>query len=148
MNANLFAGLSILCTVMVNVQQMDAQTESIDSMLIHREITKWEGLKTANFDLHPEWFIAELTSIGYLPDGSVYKSGEEQTHESGSLLEPEKYPPADFKLSSFKVIHAGPQVCIVTYQADGPLQLYATTVWQLMDDEWKTIFYQATRYKM
>jgi hypothetical protein len=56
-------------------------------------------------------------------------------------------PPAAFNLSGFKIVNAAKEVKIVSYKADGPLFLYVTSVWAKGDNEWKTFFYQATKYK-
>ena len=124
-----------------------AQGNEVDTLLINREKVKWEALKTGQFGMNHEWFAPDFVSIGYMPDGSVYKSGKTNTSKPANAPEKDKLPPADFALSNFKVVNASPEVKIITYQADGPLNLYVTTAWSKRGKLWMTVFYQATRYK-
>jgi hypothetical protein len=124
-----------------------AQSDNLDSMFIGREKAKWEALKTGNFGLHNEWFTDDFSSIGYMPDGSVYRMEKSNLAKPTNPGEKGKLPAADFLLSNFKVINASETVRLVTYQADGPINLYVTSVWSKRGNEWKTVFYQATKYK-
>lgn len=124
-----------------------AQKDTADSLLISRENTKWEALKTGNFGLHDDWFADDFSSIGYMPDGSVYRMEKSNLSKPTNPGEKGKLPAAVFLLSNFKVVNASESVKIITYQADGPLNLYVTTVWSKRHNEWKTVFYQATKYK-
>jgi hypothetical protein len=124
-----------------------AQNESSDSLLIGREKVKWEALKTGNFGLHDDWFAEDFASIGYMPDGSVYRMEKANLAKPTNPGEKGKLPAAIFLLSNFKIINASENVRIITYQADGPINLYVTTTWSKRGDEWKTVFYQATKYK-
>jgi hypothetical protein len=124
-----------------------AQNASVDSMLVDREKIKWEGLKTGNFGLHSDWFADDFTSIGYMPDGSVYRMEKANVAKPTNPGEKRNLPTAVFFVSNFKVVNASETVRLITYQADGPINLYVTSVWSKRGNEWKTVFYQATKYK-
>ena len=129
-----------------------AQDDNVDSMLVSREKQKWEALATGEPNpAAKDWFAKDMHSIGYMPDGTVYRTlynSEKQsfTKSKDSLAEV-KLPKATFVLSDFTVISPTADVKIVTYQSDGPIHLYATTVWHRRNDKWESIFYQATKYK-
>ncbi len=118
----------------------------IDSLLINWEKLKWEALSKGQFGLHNEWFAQDFSSIGYMPDGSVYRAEKRNVSKPTNELEKAKLPAADFALSNFKVVTASSEVKIVTYQADGPLNIYVTTTWVKRNNKWLTVFYQATKY--
>jgi hypothetical protein len=124
-----------------------AQSNNVDSVLIDREHAKWEALKTGNFGLHSEWFADDFSSIGYMPDGSVYRMEKANLSKPTNPGEKNKLPAAVFILSGFKVVNVSESVRIITYQADGPLNLYVTSTWSKKGNDWKTVFYQATKYK-
>ncbi len=121
-----------------------AQSLSDDSLLVNRERIKWEALQTKNFGSHREWFAQDFVSIGYLPDAGVYRTGFGDKFVFPTM---DELPSATFVLSGFKVVNASPEVKVISYQANGPLNLYVTTVWAMRNKEWKTVFYQATKYK-
>ena len=125
-------------------QSSFAQTTTADKLLISREKIKWEALQTKSFGTHREWFAKDFAAIGYLPDASVYRTG---FGDKISLPKMDSLPAAVFVLSGFKVVNASGSVKVISYRADGPLNLYITTVWANRAGEWKTIFYQATKYK-
>lgn len=141
---------SILCFCYAVAMSFSAypQTDAgADSLLIVREKIKWEALKTGQFGMNSQWFAPDFISIGYMPDGSVYRSEKANTARPTNPGEKAKLPPADFALSNFKIVTATSDVKVVTYQADGPLNLYATTTWAKRGAEWLSVFYQATKYK-
>jgi hypothetical protein len=121
-----------------------AQTNNDDSLLISREKIKWEALKTKNFGAHGDWFAKDFISIGYLPDASVFRTGFGDKMVSPKM---DDLPAAEFILSGLKIVNVSPEVKVISYQSDGPLNLYVTTMWAKRDNEWKTVFYQATKYK-
>jgi hypothetical protein len=45
-----------------------------DTILINKEKAKWEALKTGDLDMYNKWFADDFVSIGYMPDGSVYRA--------------------------------------------------------------------------
>jgi hypothetical protein len=98
-----------------------------------------------------DWFAKDMLSIGYSPDGSVYHTvynPQKQTFtKANDSLTTVKLPPATFVLSNFKVLSPSADVKIVTYQSDGPIHIYATTVWNKRGDKWQSVFYQATKYR-
>ena len=120
------------------------QSNNDDTLLINREKVKWEALKTKNFGAHVEWFAKDFAAIGYLPDASVYRTG---FGDNFAFPKMDDLPSAVFILSGFKIVSASAEVKVISYKADGPLNLYVTTVWAKRDNEWKTVFYQATKYK-
>ena len=124
-----------------------AQSNNWDSILIDRENAKWEALKTGNFGLHSDWLAEDFSSIGYMPDGSVYRMEKTNLSKPTNPGEKGTLPAAIFLLSNFKVVNASETVRLITYQADGPINLYVTSVWSKRGNEWKTVFYQATKYK-
>ena len=93
---------------------------------------KWKSLKTGKMP-SGNWFAKDMQSIGYMPDGNVYHtiydSEKKRFVKPVDTLAQVKLPAADFILSDFKVVTASADVKILTYQSDGPLNLYATTVW-------------------
>jgi hypothetical protein len=134
----IFAGLLLLA------QSSDAQSTNTDTLLIRREHVKWEALQTKSFAAHADWFAKDFAAIGYLPDASVYRMG---FGDITGLPKMDSLPAAVFVLSGFKVINASADVKVISYRANGPLSLYITAVWANREGEWKTVFYQATKYK-
>lgn len=121
-----------------------AWKNDVDALLISREQQKWKALSTKSFGAHAEWFAEDFVSIGYLPDASVYRTGFGKQAEFPDMAD---FPAATFELSGFKTVDAAPGVKVLSYQADGPVNLYATTVWAKRKGQWKSVFYQATKYK-
>lgn len=134
--------LAVACTLL----QLSSvgQSNNDDSLLISREHLKWEALKSKSFGTHGEWFAKDFAAIGYLPDASVYRTG---FGDKKSLPKMDSLPAAAFVLSGYKIVNASADVKVISYRADGPLNLYITTVWANREGEWKTVFYQATKYK-
>ena len=120
------------------------QSNKDDTLLISRETAKWEALSTKRFGKHREWFAQDFAAIGYLPDASVYRTN---FGDAVTLPKMDDLPSAVFVLSGFKIVNASTDVKVISYRADGPLNLYVTTVWTKREGEWKTVFYQATKYK-
>lgn len=140
-------GLFALLCLLVYSGSLAAQSGNPDTLLIKRELAKWEALKTANFGAHPEWYASDFVSIGYLPNASVYRTGTGKSQTPTVAQSKAKFPAARFQVSGFTIVTASPTVKIITYQADGPLNLYVTTVWTRRNNEWKSVFYQATKYR-
>lgn len=136
--------LALATFVLLLQSPVFAQSNNDDTLLINREKVKWEALQTKNFGAHREWFDKDFAAIGYLPDASVYRTG---FGDKVSLPKMDDLPSAVFVLSGFKIVNASTEVKAISYQADGPLNLYVTTVWARRENEWKTVFYQATKYK-
>jgi len=137
-------GLALLAFVLLMQSSVFGQHNNDDTLLINREKVKWEALKTKNFGAHGDWFAKDFAAIGYLPDASVYRTG---FGDKVSLPKMDDLPSAVFVLSGFKIVNASKDVKAISYQADGPLNLYITTIWAKRENEWKTVFYQATKYK-
>jgi hypothetical protein len=133
-----------LALLFILLQLSSFGQSSDDSLLISREKVKWEALKTKNFGLHAEWFSKDFVSIGYLPNATVYRTGFGDNFVFPKM---DDFPSAVFILSGFKIVNATTEVKVISYQSDGPLNLYVTTVWAKREGEWKTVFYQATKYK-
>jgi hypothetical protein len=137
-------GLLLLVIFLLIQSSLYGQNNNDDSLLVNREKVKWEALKSKTFAANAKWFSKEMASIGYLPDASVYRTG---FGDDFAFPKMDDLPPAAFNLSGFKIVNAAKEVKIVSYKADGPLFLYVTSVWAKGDNEWKTVFYQATKYK-
>ncbi|MDB5202765.1 MAG: hypothetical protein JWQ27_2174 [Ferruginibacter sp.] len=137
-------GKILLLVFFVAAQLSVSAQNQDDSLLVNRERAKWEALKTKSFGAHPEWFSREMISIGYLPNNMVYRTG---FGDKISFPKMDEFPAADFTVSGFKIVNATADVKIVSYQAEGPISVYVTSVWARKDNEWKTVSYQATKYK-
>jgi hypothetical protein len=96
-----------------------------------------------SFGTHNDCFSKDFAAIGYLPDGSVYRTG---FSDKISLPKMDSLPAAIFILSGFRVVNASTNVKVISYRANGPLNLFITTIWAIREREWKTVFYQATKY--
>ena len=120
-----------------------------DSLLISYEQVKWDAIRTGDHSVIIDWMSEDFFNIGYLPDGSVFRSGKESKPKAASSATAgmKELPKADFQLSDFKVITATKDVKIVSYIAKGPLNIYATTTWVRRQKNWKSVFYQATAFK-
>ncbi len=140
---NLKIFIVVLLALLYQLSSFGQNTKE-DSLLVNREMIKWEALKTKDFGSHAEWFSKDFISIGYLPNSGVYRTGFGDKVDFPAM---EDYPAATFNLSGFKILDVTENVKIISYQADGPLNLYVTTIWVEQNSEWKTIFYQATKYK-
>ena len=136
--------LLLLVIFLLPQSSLFGQNNNDDTLLVNREKVKWEALKSRTFAAHNEWFSKEMASIGYLPDASVYRTGFGDNFVFPKM---DDLPPSTFILSGFKIVNASNEVKIVSYKADGPLFLYVTSIWAKRDNEWKTVFYQATKYK-
>ena len=136
--------LILMSFLLLTQLSLFGQNNNDDTLLVNREKIKWEALKTKNFGAHVEWFTKDFISIGYLPDASVYRTG---FGDNFTFPKIDDLPSAVFNLSGFKIVNASTEVKVISYQADGPLNLYVTTVWAKRDNDWKTVFYQATKYK-
>jgi len=136
--------LLLLVIFLLPQSSLFGQNNNDDTLLVNREKVKWEALKSRTFAAHNEWFSKEMASIGYLPDASVYRTGFGDNFVFPKI---DDLPPSTFILSGFKIVNASNEVKIVSYKADGPLFLYVTSIWAKRDNEWKTVFYQATKYK-
>jgi len=136
--------LSFVGAIFLTQLSVFGQSSNDDSLLINRENIKWEALKTKNFGAHSDWFAKDFVSIGYLPDASVYRTG---FGDNVVFPKMDDFPTAIFVLSGFKIVNASTDAKVISYKADGPLNLYVTTVWAKRENEWKTVFYQATKYK-
>jgi hypothetical protein len=141
----LILSLSAALILITNASAQNNKNE--DTMLINKEKQKWEALKTGKLLMQNNWFADDFVSIGYMPDGSVYRTEKKNLAKPTNAAEKRELPPAIFMLSNFKTITVSPGVKIITYQADGLVNLYATTTWVKRNNEWKSIFYQATRIK-
>lgn len=119
-----------------------------DSLLISYEQKKWDAMRTGNYSLLQDWMSDDFFNIGYMPDGSVYRYQKKKTRQAPAKTnEMKELPKANFQLRDFKVITATKDVKIVTYIANGPLNLYITTTWAKRQKNWKSVFYQATAFK-
>ena len=133
-----------ICGSTSNAQKLSAT----DSLLISYEQKKWDAIRTGDHSVINDLMADDFYNIGYLPDGSVFRSGKPaKSKAASSAKEMQKLPKADFKLSDFKIITATKDVKIVTYTAKGPLSLYVTTTWARRQKNWKSVFYQATAFK-
>lgn len=136
--------LALVAILLLMQYAVLAQSNKDDTLLVSREKIKWEALQTKSFGAHRDWFAKDFKAIGYLPDASVYRTG---FGDKLTLPKMDDLPAAVFVLSGFKVVNASAGVKVISYQADGPLNLYVTTVWAKRAGVWKTVFYQATKYK-
>jgi hypothetical protein len=121
---------------------------NIDSMLIKREMDKWASIGKG-VSKPPNWMGDDFFGIGIMPDSSVYRSrnGKQVANPGVKTRKNLILPPADFKLSDFQVMTPVENTKIVSYIADGPVNVFATTVWVNKGNEWRSVFYQATPYK-
>ena len=114
-----------------------------ETLLIRLEKLKWDALKSGNMSSLSETFADDYQSIGYFPDGSVRMTTKSQTLAAQNKLPPD----INFVLSDFKVIFADKNSAVVTYLAEGPIKVHATSIWAKRGKRWQTIFYQATMIK-
>ena len=135
--------MALAASGVVFAQSNSKAPVSAETELIAKEKQKWDSLKTGTWNDLENMFAEDYRSIGYLPDGSVRMVTKAQS------FAPENKLPAGigFVLSDFKVIFADKNSAVVTYIAQGPIKVHASSVWARRGKEWKTIFYQATMTK-
>jgi hypothetical protein len=140
--------LVISLAVFVGVPDGSAQGRplapvSTETELIAKEKGKFDAIKNGTWNDLRDMFAEDYRSIGYRPDGTVRMVNKAQS------FAPENKLPVGigFVLSEFNVIFADKNSAVVTYLAEGPIKIHATSVWARRDKEWKTIFYQATMTK-
>ncbi len=61
-------GALMSCTISLFAQN------SLDSLLITREQSKWDAFNNGDFGKYKSWFSENFFSIGYMPDTSVYRT--------------------------------------------------------------------------
>ena len=144
MNAKAWLAGLLLCVPVVPAS-MAPTPGSTDAELVRLERAKWGDPAGA---LTPEAFGAlfadDFVSVEYgaeVPPVGVVRKTRAQVFAGPPL------PPAEFELSEWQAIHAGPDVVILSYKVMGvtfPWKAYATSVWTRRGGKWLTIFYQAS----
>ena len=142
--------LNVLLLTSVTLSQQAAKSASTpESQLLQSKVrAEWEAFKNKDKKAYGDMLADDFVA--------VETDGEGARNKIHTVNEVDRSPLRNYTLENFKVITAGPNAAVVTYEItmEFPpksttrfLRVWASELWLNREGEWRARYYQETRVK-